>query len=77
MSYFHASILSRDRGVMPRLLVREKTAGFDGFISQGFTVIVIVSHEWQYLKRKDSQTALYRMSHIFQSGGHTHIYPLS
>lgn len=55
MSCFHADTLSRDRGVTLRLFARKKKTGFDGFITYpriGFTVIVIVSHEWQYLNGK-------------------------
>lgn len=74
MSYFHADTLSRDRRVTPRLFAEEKKTGFDGFITYPtveFTVIVIVSHEQQYLKREDSQAALWPQlsRNIFQGGG--------
>jgi len=81
MSCFHADTLSRDRGVTPRLFIRKKKTGFDSFITYpriGFTVIV--SHEWQYLRRKDSQTALYRSCHVIYfnaEGLFTHRHGLS
>lgn len=42
MSYFHVNTLSKDRGVMPRLLMRKKT-GFDGFIIRGLDLQLLLS----------------------------------